>query len=360
MDLNRILVDAVRRGASDIHLMAESIPVARIRGALGIMEGHDPLTADDLKQALRASATPEQVEAFNTERELDYAYWLVGIARFRVNACWQRGTIALSFRPIPAVIPSMEVLRLPAVCRELALKPRGLVLVTGPTGSGKSTTLAAMIDFINSERRCKIVTIEDPIEYLHQNNRSFVIQRDLGGDTKSFAGALKHVLRQDPDVILIGEMRDLETISIAMTAAETGHLVLSTLHTISAAQTVDRIIDVFPSAQQLQIRMQFSLVIEGVLSQVLLPATDGKTRTPAFEIMLGNYAIKNLIREGKTHQLMNFLQLGTQHGMQTIDQALQKLVDEGMVARDDALKYAQKPQEMFQGLKSSRQGESKQ
>lgn len=359
MDLNRILIDAVRRGASDIHLMAESIPVVRIRGSLITMEGHVPLTADDLKQALRTSATPQQVEIFDTERELDYAYWLVGTARFRVNACWQRGTIALSFRPIPAIIPAMDDLRLPVVCRELALKPRGMVLVTGPTGAGKSTTLAAMIDYINATKRCKIVTIEDPIEYLHQNKKSFIIQRDLGGDTRSFASALKHVLRQDPDVILIGEMRDLETISIAMTAAETGHLVLSTLHTISSTQTVDRIIDVFPPAQQTQIRMQFSLVIEGVLSQVLLPTADGKRRTPCFEIMLGNYAIKNLIREGKTHQLMNFLQLGTQHGMQTMDQALQKLVEDGMVTMDEALKYAQKPQEMFQGIKSAKQGDSK-
>lgn len=358
MDLNRILTDAVRRNASDIHLMSETVPVARVRGALVNLENFALLTAEDMKQALRLSASPEQIEILNTERELDYAYWLVGIARFRVNACWQRGTIALSFRPIPAVIPSMEDLRLPAICRELAFKPRGLVLVTGPTGSGKSTTLAAMIDYINSEKRCKIVTVEDPIEYLHLNKKSFIIQRDLGGDTKSFASALKHVLRQDPDVILIGEMRDLETISIAMTAAETGHLVLSTLHTISAAQTVDRIIDVFPSGQQAQIRMQFSLVIEGVLSQVLLPTADGKKRTPAFEVMLGNYAIKNLIREGKTHQVTNFLQLGSQHSMQTMDQSLQKLAEDGMITMDDAFKYAQKPQEMFQGLKP-KQGETK-
>ena len=359
MDINQVLIDAVRRGASDIHLMAENVPIARIRGSLVALEGYASLSADDMKKAIRASATPAQVEILDSERELDFAYWLVGIARFRVNACWQRGTIALSFRPIPAIVPSMEDLRLPAICRELALKPRGLVLVTGPTGSGKSTTLASMIDYINSEKRCKIVTVEDPIEYLHLNKKSFIIQRDLGGDTKSFASALKHVLRQDPDVILIGEMRDLETIAIAMTAAETGHLVLSTLHTISAAQTVDRIIDVFPSGQQAQIRMQFSLVIEGVLSQVLLPTADGKRRTPAFEIMLGNYAIKNLIREGKTHQIMNFLQLGNQHGMQTMDQALQKLAEAGLVTTDEALKYAQKPQEMFQGLKSVRQGEPK-
>lgn len=352
MDLNRILTDAVLRGASDIHLVVDSVPVTRIRGALVNMEGLAPLTAADMNQALVTSASPRDIETFNSERELDYAYWLVKIARFRVNACWQRGTIALSFRPIPAIIPQMEDLRLPSVCRDLAMKPRGLVLVTGPTGSGKSTTLASMIDHINSVKRCKIVTVEDPIEYLHQNNKSLVIQRSLGGDTKSFSGALKHVLRQDPDVILIGEMRDLETISIAMTAAETGHLVLSTLHTVNSSQTIDRIIDVFPPGQQTQIRMQFSLVIEGVLSQVLLPTVDGKGRTPAFEIMLGNYAIKNLIREGKTHQLENFLQLGNQHGMQTLDQSLQKLVKDGMVTVEEALKYAQKPHESFPGNKS--------
>lgn len=353
MDINRILADAVNRGASDIHLMAGNIPVIRIKGTLVTMEGYEPLTAEDMKKALKTSSAPAQMETFDRELELDYAYWLEGISRFRVNACLQRGTIALSFRPIPTIILSMEDLRLPAVCRDLALKPRGMVLVTGPTGSGKSTTLAAMIEYINSVKCCKIVTVEDPIEYLYQNKRSFIIQRNLGGDTRSFASALKHVLRQDPDVILIGEMRDLETISIAITAAETGHLVLSTLHTSSASQTIDRIIDVFPSGQQAQIRMQVSLVIEGVLSQALLPTADGRGRIPAFEIMLGNYAIKNLIREGKTFQVANFLQLGAQQGMQTMDQALQKLVEERLVTMDEALKYAQKPQEIFQGLKSA-------
>lgn len=354
MDLNKVLKEAVLGGASDIHLMVESVPVMRVRGALITMEGYAPLTAEEMKNALRASAAPEQVEIFNTERELDFAYWLGGLSRFRVNACWQRGTIALSFRPIPALIPSMEDLRLPPICRDLAMKPRGLVLVTGPTGSGKSTTLASMIEYINNMRRCKIVTIEDPIEYLYQNKKSFIIQRDLSGDTKSFAGALKHVLRQDPDVILIGEMRDPETISIAMTAAETGHLVLSTLHTISSTQTVDRVIDVFPPGQQAQIRMQFSMVIEGVLCQVLVPTADNKRRVPAFEIMLGNYAIRNLIRQEKTHQMENFLQLGAQHSMQTMDQALQKLVEDQVVTREEALRYAQKPQEMFQAAKSAK------
>jgi twitching motility protein PilT len=292
----------------------------------------------------------EQRRKFETELELDFAYSIPGVSRFRANVFQQRNSMAAVFRVIPLSIPTIEELGLPEVCRELADRPRGLVLVTGPTGSGKSTTLAAMIDHINATRKVHIITLEDPIEFLHHNKQAYLNQREVGEDTHSFAAALRRVLRQDPDVILVGEMRDLETISAAITAAETGHLVLATLHTTGGPETIDRIIDVFPPHQQQQVRMQLSNSLEGVLSQVLLRSTDGKSRVLAMEVMLGVSAIRNLIREGKTHQMPTIIQGGSKVGMQTLDQDLKALMQKGKITYEDAIGKAQNPSELAQML----------
>lgn len=346
MDINDLLRLAIERGASDLHLKVPQPPVLRIQGELVSLDHLPKMAPDDVKTILEQITNAQQREAFERERELDMAYSVSGLGRFRVNVCLQRGTIALSFRPIPLTVPRIDSLGLPEVVKTLAMKPRGLVLVTGPTGSGKSTTLAAMIDYINENRRCRIITIEDPIEFLHRDKRSMIIQRELGMDTHSFATALKHVLRQDPDVILVGEMRDLETIQAAITAAETGHLVLATLHTVSATQTVDRIIDVFPANQQPQVRLQLSLLLEGVLCQTLLPRANGQGRVLAVEVMVGTPAVSNLIREGKTHQLPSVLQTGAQFGMQTLDQALKALYQKKLITLQDALARATNPDEL--------------
>jgi twitching motility protein PilT len=268
------------------------------------------------------------------------------VARFRVNAFFQRGTISIAIRQIPIKVPTIDELGLPPVCKTLAMKQKGLVLVTGQTGMGKSTTLAAMINHMNHTDRRNVITVEDPIEYLHQHNKCLIAQRELGDDTKSFANALKHSLREDPDVILVGEMRDLETIATAITAAETGHLVLSTVHTASAPQTIERVIDVFPPYQQEQIRFQLSMVLEGVLSQILMPRASGKGRIAAIEIMIATDAIRNLVREGKTEQIPTYMQTGRQHDMQTMDMALQELVRTGMVTMEEALLRCTKPDEL--------------
>ncbi|HUV52140.1 MAG TPA: PilT/PilU family type 4a pilus ATPase, partial [Dehalococcoidia bacterium] len=269
-------------------------------------------------------------------------------ARFRINAFMQRGTLSLAIRRVSFEVPTIEELGLPPICRPLVEKPSGLILVTGRTGTGKSTTLAAMIDHLNNTQARNIITVEDPIEYLFQDNKCVIAQRELGHDTNSFAKALRHVLRQDPDVILVGEMRDLETISTAITAAETGHLVLSTLHTSSASQAIDRIIDAFPPHQQEQIRLQLSLVLEGVLSQVLLRRTSSKGRVAAVEIMIGTDAIRNLVREGKTEQITTYMQTGSQYGMQTLDQALQNLIKSRLVSPQEATIFYSKPRELMQ------------
>ncbi len=346
MDIHRLLQMTAEKGASDLHLLVPAVPTLRINGILIPIEDEAPLTPQDTEQAFKDITTETQRERFYNDLELDFAYSLSGLARFRVNIALQRGSICLSLRCVPVEVPTIEKFQLPEVCRELALKPRGLVLVTGPTGSGKSTTLAAMIHYLNGRERRKVITIEDPIEFLHKNDQCLITQRDLGDDTKSFAAALIHGLRQDPDVILVGEMRDLETMSTAITAAETGHLVLSTLHTIGSAATIDRIIDVFPAHQQPQIRAQLSLVLEGVLSQVLMPRLDGTGRVAAFEIMLRNYAIANLIRESRVYEIPSVIETSSQQGMQTLDQALKKLVDAGLVAIDEALMRAHKPLEL--------------
>ncbi|MGB4593144.1 MAG: type IV pilus twitching motility protein PilT, partial [Coriobacteriia bacterium] len=346
-DLLRLMIE---RGGSDLHITVGSPPGMRQRGELTPVENAKVLTPRDTQEMILNLLSEEQRKRFETELELDFAYSIPGLSRFRANVFQQRNSLGAVFRVIPIKIPTLEELGLPKVCRFLAERPRGLVLVTGPTGSGKSTTLAAMINHINETRAVHIITLEDPIEFMHRNKKAYLNQREIGEDTHSFASALKRVLRQDPDVILVGEMRDLETISAAITAAETGHLVLATLHTTGAPAAVDRIIDVFPPHQQQQVRMQLSGTLEGVLSQVLLRSSDGKSRVLAMEIMLGIPAISNLIREGKTHQMATIIQGGTQMGMQALDQHLKTLVSSGKITFEEAIGKAQEPRELAQML----------
>ncbi len=336
VNIDEMLRVMVEKGASDLHLRVPSSPIIRIDGHLMPLDGLTAITPQDMEEALESITTETQRETFHEELELDLAYSIHSLARFRVNVSLQRGTINLAFRTIPVKIPTIDELGLPDVCKTLVLKPKGLVLVTGPTGSGKSTTLAAMIDHLNKNETRNVITIEDPIEYLHSNDKCIIAQRELGDDTKSFASALKHVLRQDPDVILVGEMRDLESIATAVTAAETGHLVLSTLHTPNAPQTIDRIIDVFPPHQQTQIRTQLALALEGVLSQILLPKASGGGRVAVFEVMLASDAIRNLIREGKSEQIPTYIQTSGQSGMNTMDQHLDDLTRSGVITFEEA------------------------
>lgn len=335
----------VEKDASDLHLRVPSPPVLRMDGALIPQDDMPRVTPQYVQECLDHLTTETQREKFYEELELDVAYSVAGLARFRVAAFFQRGTISIAIRKVSLKVPTVDELGLPSVCKSLALKTRGLVLVTGPTGAGKSTTLAAMIDHLNKNERRNVITIEDPIEYIYQNDKCIIAQRDLGDDFKSFAVALRHTLRQDPDVILVGEMRDLDTIATAITAAETGHLVLSTVHTVSAPQTVERIIDVFPAHQQEQIRFQVSMVLEGVLSQILLPRAGGKGRVGVFEVMVASDAIRNLVRDGRTDQIPTYLQTGRQSGMQTMDQALEELVRAGSITLKEAMAHATKPEE---------------
>ena len=347
MDIKELLQEVVASKASDLHLRVPSPPVLRIDGELIPLMKYNSCTADDVKQAFEQITTEGERERFYRELELDLAYSIAGLARFRVNVSQQRGTLSLAFRHVSYTIPTMEDLGLPRVCKSLALKRKGLIIVTGPTGSGKSTTLAAMIGYLNKNDSRNVICIEDPIEFLHRNDKCLISQRELGEDTRAFATALKHCLRQDPDVILVGEMRDLDTITTALTAAETGHLVLSTLHTNTAAQTIDRIIDSSPQGQQDQVRMQLGVVIEAVLAQTLLPKTDGSGRVAAFEIMLGTDSIRNLIRENKVYQIPTYMQVGTKDSMQTMEWALQKLVVSGTITRESALAHANNPEELL-------------
>jgi len=337
MHIDDLLRMTVVKGASDLHLKVGGAPVLRINGELIPQDEMPEITAEDMKQVFEEITTNEQRSSFASELELDFAYQANGIGRFRINVCLQRDTISLACRPVRTQIPTIEELGLPEVCKSLALKPSGLIIVTGPTGCGKSTTLAAMMSYLNEKEKRKVITIEDPIEFVHQDNKCMFSQRELGIDTKSFASALKHALRQDPDVILVGEMRDLETMAATLTAAETGHLVLTTLHTPSAPQAVDRFIDIFPAYQQQQVRIQLSTALEGVLYQTLVPRIDGSGRVAAVEVMLATSAVRNLIREGKTYQLMNAIQTGSQYGMQTLDQALVALCRNGIISREEAL-----------------------
>jgi len=350
----QILELAIEKGATDLHVKVPSPPVLRIDSALVPQEEWPSFTAKDIEGIFEEVTTEEQREAFNREQELDFAYSLTGLARFRVNVLRQRGTISLAFRRVPSSVPSIDELGLPQVCKTLILKPRGLILVTGPAGSGKSTTLAAMLNHLNENETRSVITIEDPIEYLFQDKKCLIRQRDLGDDTKSFSTALIHALRHDPDVIVIGEMRDLDTISTAITAAETGHLVLATLHTVDAAQSIDRIIDVFPPEQQRQMRLQLSQVIEAVLSQTLLPRIEGG-RVAAFEIMLANSVVRRLIREEKIHDISASLEMGKLEGVHTLDQALAALVKSGVVAKEEAMKKASSPVRLTKLLQADKE-----
>jgi twitching motility protein PilT len=334
--LNRLL----ELDGSDLHLTAGAPPTVRVHGDLVRLDEYPVLDPETLRQVIYAILPQRHRERFEQDLELDTSYSLPGKARFRVNVYLQRDAIGAALRLIPYEIRSLEQLGMPANMAELARLPRGLVLVTGPTGSGKSTTLAAMIDIVNQEKPVHIMTVEDPIEYLHQHKTALVNQREVGADTKSFAEALKHVLRQDPDVVLVGEMRDLETISTAVTAAETGHLVFATLHTQDAPQTIDRIIDAFPPYQQQQIRVQLSTTLQGVITQQLLQTWDGKGRVCASEVMIATPAIRNLIREGKVHQIYSSMQAGARFGMRSMDQSLAELVRTGRISFDIAVERA--------------------
>ncbi len=336
-DLEAALIELVNRGGSDLHLTVGIPPAIRVHGELEHLPDVPVLEPDMLRNALYSIMTQKQREIFENELELDMSHSIPGYGRFRVNIFQQREAIGSVMRVIPFEIKPLEELGIPAQVSNFAFMPRGLVLVTGPTGSGKSTTLASLIDIVNRERAQHIMTVEDPIEFLHHHKKSVVNQRELGQDTHSFAQALKHVLRQDPDVILVGEMRDLETIQLAITAAETGHLVFGTLHTQDAPQTIDRIIDVFPPHQQEQIRVMLSNALNGVVTQQLLKRSNGSGRAVAVEVMVATPAIKNLIREGKTHQMYSSIQAGKQHGMIAMDQSLAELVNRGIVTYNHAI-----------------------
>jgi twitching motility protein PilT len=355
MELNDILRIAVKGQASDIHLKAGLPPLFRVDGALVPLKDGERLQPDHLHGMLSAITTPGQKAHFDEKHEVDLAYSIAGLGRFRVNAFMQRGTIGIVFRVIPFGVKTIEQLELPKVVERIAMENRGLILVTGTTGSGKSTTLAAMIDYINSNRTCHIITIEDPIEFLIRDKRSMVNQREVGVDTGSFAAALRGALRQDPDVILVGEMRDFETIQTALTAAETGHLVMSTLHTIDATETITRIVSVFPPHQQQQIRLQIGSVVKGIISQRLVPKSDGRGRVPAVEVLVSTARIRECIgdkeRQGEIHDAIT--KGFTTYGMQTFDQSLMALIKKGMVSYDEALMHVANPDDFalrFKGI----------
>ena len=345
LDFADVLIEVMEMGASDLHLTAGAPPMARKRGVMGPLD-YPTLTPQMVREIVYSILTNDQRQRLETDWQIDLAYSIPGRARFRVNAYFQRASLGAAFRLIPQEMPALADLGMPSVLRDFSKKPRGFVLVTGPTGSGKSTTLAAIIDLINETRQEHIMTIEDPIEFLHKHKKCIINQREIGADAKSFSAALKGALRQDPDVILVGEMRDLDTISTALTAAETGHLVFATLHTQDAAQTVDRIVDVFPPAQQQQVRVQLSVALQGIVTQQLLPTADGKGRCVAAEILVPTPAVRNLIREGKTHQIYSTLQTGGSHGMQTMDASLADLVRQGLISRDMAEARSSAPDEL--------------
>lgn len=338
--IDYLLNRTVALGGSDLHIKAGSKPYIRVHGDLICLEDEEPFTTDSSKAEVFALLTESQKRKFEKDLELDFAYEIPGFARFRGNVYRQRGCVQAAFRVIPGKIQTFEELGVPRIVESFCERPRGFVLMTGPAGSGKSTTQAACIDYINHKFASHIVTVEDPIEFIHTEDKALIRQREIENDTLSFANALKYVLRQDPDVILVGEMRDLETIHLAITAAETGQLVFGTLHTADAVQTIDRIIDVFPIHQQQQIRMQLSVNLVGVISQTLVRRADGQGRVAAFEVLAGVGAVRNLIRENKTYQIYSILQTGTRMGMMTLDQSLANLVKKKVVTYDDALAKA--------------------
>ena len=336
LTIDNLLRELVSREASDLHIKAGQPPIMRIHGELRRAD-YPALSAEETRTLLMSILNEDRKARLFSFKELDLSYHVPGLSRFRVNMFWQRHNIGAVFRVIPFNIKTTDDLRMPQITKQLALLPRGLILVTGPTGSGKSTSLAAMIHHINTNKRCHVMTVEDPIEYVHSDSVSIINQRELATDTHSFSDALKHVMRQNPDVILVGEMRDLETIQLAITAAETGHLVFSTLHTVDAAQTIDRIVDVFSPEQQAQIRTQLSVTLQAVISQTLIPTKDGKGRVAAFEVMIATPAIRTLIRDGKTHQLYLDIQTGASLGMQTLDGCLLTLLRDGLIDYEHAL-----------------------
>ena len=343
--LSDYLLDAIDRGASDLHITAGLPPMVRVKGEVEPLE-YPPLTPNATRELIYDILSNDQRQRLENEWELDFSYSVPHTARFRVNVYFQKGSLGAAFRAIPHEIKSLSELGLPKAVEDMTERPRGLVLVTGPTGSGKSTTLAAMIDRINETRHEHIMSVEDPIEFLHNHKKCIVNQREVNQDTKSFAQALKHVLRQDPDVILVGEMRDLETISLAVTAAETGHLVFGTLHTQDAPQTVDRIIDVFPPHQQHQVRAQLANAMQGIITQTLIRRRDGSGRVVACEVLIPTPGVRNLIREAKNHQLYSAMQTGGKFGMQTMDAALVDLVRKGSISQQEAEKRASNPEEL--------------
>ena len=345
-DFADLLLEVLERRASDLHITAGAKPSVRVRGRLVPLEDYPELTSTETREVIYSILTNDQRQKLETDWQIDFAYAIPGTARFRVNAYFQRAALGAAFRLIPFEIQSLDSLNMPGVLHEFVTKPRGFVLVTGPTGSGKSTTLAAIIDEINRTREDHILTVEDPIEFLHPHKKCLVNQREIGSDATSFSAGLKAALRQDPDVILVGEMRDLETIHTALTAAETGHLVFATLHTQDAPQTIDRIIDVFPSGQQQQVRVQLSVALQGVVTQQLLPTADGAGRVAACEVMIPTPAVRNLIREGKTHQIMSAMQTSSNVGMQTMDAALASLVRQGRITRKLAEARSSHPEEL--------------
>ena len=348
-DLHDLLSVMYERGASDLHISTGIPPTIRIDGELLAIEGEEKLKPAQTKSLVYSVLTDAQKHLFEEKSELDFSFGIKGLCRFRGNAFIQRGTVGAVFRTIPYQILSFRDLGLPSSVEKFAEKPMGLILVTGPTGSGKSTTLAALVDKINRERRAHIITIEDPIEFLHEHRSCVVNQREVHTDTQSFSMALRHVLRQDPDVILIGEMRDLETIEAALTVAETGHLVFATLHTNSCAQTINRVIDVFPPHQQTQVRTQLSFVLEGVVTQQLIPKASGKGRTIATEVMMPTAAIRNLIREDKIHQIYSQMQVGQEKfGMRTMNQSLIELYQRRLISRDEAIRRSPNLEEFSQ------------
>jgi twitching motility protein PilT len=353
LDFAELLLDVVARRASDLHLSAGAPPTVRVRGRLTRLEDYPVLDPTDTREIVYSILQGEQRQRLETDWQIDFAYTVPGQARFRVNAYYQRAAVGAAFRLIPADLKSITELGLPQVAYDFCKKPRGFVLVTGPTGSGKSTSLAAMIDYINESREEHIMTIEDPIEFLHGHKGCLVNQRELGSDARGFSQALRAALRQDPDVILVGEMRDLETISTALTAAETGHLVFATLHTQDTSQTIDRIIDVFPAEQQGQVRVQLSVALQGIMTQQLLPTADGAGRCVACEVLVPTPGVRNLIREGKTHQMPSALQTGASVGMQTMDAALATLVRQGTISQKLAEARSTTPEELRRLLGAS-------
>jgi twitching motility protein PilT len=347
--IDELLERCVALGASDLHITVGSPPVVRVRGKLEAIDGTDPLDAETTQALLYRILSTEQQKRLELDKSIDLAHEVPGIARFRVNVYFQRESLGAALRQIPQDIRTLEELGLPASLHELTKKPRGLVLVTGPTGSGKSTTLAAMIDEINRTRSEHILTIEDPIEFVHEHKRCIVNQREIGVDATGFGHALRAALRQDPDVILLGEMRDLETIATALTAAETGHLVFGTLHTQSAPGTIDRVIDVFPAEQQEQVRVQLASTLQGVVTQTLLPTADGASRVPALEILFPDDAVRNLVRQAKVEQVYSVMQTNTSRGMQTLEQSLADLTMRRVITKGVAMSATSRP-DQFEGL----------